>query len=50
MNIISAIIFPGIIAALGVTLWGLVAKPRSRVIGMIAAAAALMAAGNAWYA
>ncbi len=50
MNIVSAVIFLGMIAALGLALWGLVAKRRSPVIGVIAAAVALIAAGGAWYA
>ena len=50
MNIVSAVTFLGMIAVLGIALWGLVAKPRSRVIGVIAATVALMAAGGAWYA
>ncbi|MEJ7592801.1 MAG: hypothetical protein WKF77_14730 [Planctomycetaceae bacterium] len=50
MNITSAVIFPGLIAVLGLTLWGLVSRKRSPVIGVIAAAVALMAAGGAWYA
>ena len=50
MNITSAVIFLGLIAVLCLTLWGLVAKRRSRVLGVIAAAVALMAAGGAWYA
>ena len=50
MNIVSAVTFLGMIAVLGIALWGLVAKPRSRVIGVFAATVALMAAGGAWYA
>ena len=50
MNIASAVIFLGMIAVLGLAFWGLVAKPRSPVIGVIAAAVALLAAGGAWYA
>ena len=50
MNFVSAVIFLGMIAVLGIALWGLAAKPRSRVIGVIAATVALMAAGGAWYA
>ena len=50
MNITSAVIFLGLIAVLCLTLWGLVARRRSRVLGVIAAAVALMAAGGAWYA
>jgi len=50
MNIASAVIFLGMIAALGLALWGLVAKQRSPVIGVIAAAVAFLAAGGAWYA
>lgn len=50
MNIASAVIFIGMIALLGLAFWGLIVKPRSPVIGVIAAAVALMAAGGAWYA
>jgi|CXWL01.1.fsa_nt_gi aspartate oxidase len=50
MKFVSAHIFLGMIAVLGLALWGLVAKPRSPLIGVIAAAVALMAAGGAWYA
>ena len=50
MNIASAVFFLGMIAVLGLAFWGLVAKPRSPVIGVIAVAVALMAAGGAWYA
>jgi len=49
MNIAGAAIFLGIIAALGVALWGLVAKQRSAVVGVIAVVVALLAAGGAWY-
>ena len=50
MNIDSAAVFLGAIAALGATLWGLFAKQRSLVIGAIAAVVALLAAICAWYA
>ena len=50
MNIASAAIFLGMLAALGVAIRGLVAKQRSAVVGVIAAAVALLAAGGAWYA
>ena len=36
MNIDSAVIFLGVIVALGVTLWGLVTRYRSPVVGVIA--------------
>ncbi len=50
MNIASAAIFLGLLAALGIALWGLCAEQRSAVVGVIAAAVALLAAGGAWYA
>jgi di/tricarboxylate transporter len=50
MNIDTAVIFLGAIAALGATVWGLFAKRRSAAIGIIAAAVALLAAVCAWYA
>lgn len=50
MNIASAVIFLGMIAVLGLSLWSLVANQRSAVAGVIAAAVALMTAGGAWYA
>jgi len=42
--------FVGAIAALCATLWGLVARQRSAVVGVIAASVALLAAVGAWYA
>jgi hypothetical protein len=35
MNFVSAVIFLGMIAVLGLALWGLAAQPRSRVIGVL---------------
>jgi hypothetical protein len=49
MNIASAAIFMGMIVALGVTLWGLFARQKSVVIGVIATAVALLAAAGGWY-
>ena len=50
MNFVSAVIFLGMIAVLGLALWSLVANQRSAVAGVIAAVVALLAAGGAWYA
>ncbi len=50
MNIDSAAVFLGAIAALSATLWGLFARRRSLAIGVIAAAVALLAAIFTWYA
>ena len=50
MNIASAVIFLGVSAALGLAIWGLVARQRSTLVGVIAVSVALLAAGCAWYA
>lgn len=50
MNFTGAAIFFVIIAAAGVTLWGLFTKQRSVVIGVVAAAVAVLATVGAWYA
>ena len=50
MNITSAALFLGFIAALVVTVWGLYTKQRSAVIGVIAAAVAVLAFLGARYA
>ncbi len=50
MNIASAAIVLGLLAALGISLWGLFAEQRSAVVGVIAAAVALLAAAGGWHA
>jgi hypothetical protein len=50
MNLASAAIFLGVIAALCVALWGLFSRRRSVIGGVIAASVALLATGLAWYA
>jgi hypothetical protein len=50
MNPTNALIFLVMIAALGVAIWGLIGRRRSALIGVIAAAVALLAAVGGWYA
>ena len=50
MNLASAAIFLGVIAALCVALRGLFSRRRSVIGGVIAGSVALLATGLAWYA
>jgi hypothetical protein len=50
MDLFAVLILFGVIAALGVTLWGLVARQKSVIAGLIAATVALLAGVCAWYA
>jgi hypothetical protein len=50
MNFTTAVLFLGILVALGFVLWGLFSPERSPLIALLALAVALFAAFGAWYA
>ena len=50
MNITGCLILVGVGVGTIMTAWGLFAKQRSVIVGLIAAAVAVLALGGVWYA